>query len=452
MDTFIIYLVKNAIYFIAFYIGVKVFLSNETFFRFNRCVILIGSVVCLVLPLIQIKVTSAEISPLQTPIIVLEKALTEITIKSNAGSNTEIDTPKATSSLLEIDKEAEPLDIGTIILCIYVAGMIVNLAILFRSSTQMVNLIRRGSKRSYSDYILVLIPEDIIPFSWGKYIVLSVSDYKNSPDEIITHEIAHTRHRHSLDLIFMELVLLLQWFNPAIWLLKRELKNIHEYQADISVLQSGINATKYQLLLVKKAVGASSYTLANSFNHSKIKKRITMMLKEKSNKWARVKLILLLPLGTLTVLAFARPEVNKPLTTLIEYESTNILQDMKTSEKEVIAFTTPVVKPDTTPKRKVVFVPPPPVKTTKQSGEKKTVRFTPPTIVGDPASYGINISSKKVGDVVTDSIGRKWKIISKSPNKIRFIHPPTKTKPNQSDTTATKKKTVKFVPPVIKKD
>ena len=109
----------------------------------------------------------------------------------------------------------------------------------------------------------------------------------------------------------MECIILLQWFNPAAWLLKRELKDIHEYQADTSVLQSGIDATTYQLLLVKKAVGASSYTLANSFNHSKIKKRITMMLKEKSNKWARLKLLLLLPLGALSLYAFARPEAKQ---------------------------------------------------------------------------------------------------------------------------------------------
>ena len=155
---------------------------------------------------------------------------------------------------------------------------------------------------------------------------------------------AHIKHRHSIDLIYMELVILMQWFNPAVWLLKRELKDIHEYQADISVLESGIDATKYQLLLVKKAVGASSYTLANSFNHSKIKKRITMMLKEKSNKWARLKLLLLLPLGILTVYAFARPSVNEPLSTLINYESTNNFQ-----------------------KKKEVPPPPPPLNTKQQS-------------------------------------------------------------------------------------
>jgi hypothetical protein len=130
----------------------------------------------------------------------------------------------------------------------------------------------------------------------------------------------------------MELVLLFQWFNPAIWLLKREMKDIHEYQADISVLKSGIDATKYQLLLVKKAVGASSYTLANSFNHSKIKKRITMMLKIKSNKWARLKLLLLLPLGTLFIYAFAHIEVNESPDSIIYDKGINNLGDKQNGD------------------------------------------------------------------------------------------------------------------------
>lgn len=433
MSTFIIYLVKSAIYFVVFYLGIKVFLSNETFFRFNRYVVLIGSVACLILPLIQIKVTSDEISPLQTPIIILEKALTGITTNSSPGTNTEINISGATAPTLPItSKETEPLETGVIILSIYIAGMIINFAILSRSVYQMISLIRRGYKHSYSGYVLVLIPEDIVPFSWGKYIVLSVSDYENNPDEIITHEMAHARHHHSIDLILTELIILIQWFNPAVWLLKKELKDIHEYQADISVLQSGVNATKYQLLLVKKAVGASSYTLANSFNHSKIKKRITMMLKIKSNKWARLKLLMLLPLGTLTMLAFARPEVNKQLTTLTEYESTNILQDMKIPKKEVVRFTPPTIHSDTIPK-------------------KETIRFTPPRKIKDPKSYNIDISSNKVGDMITDSEGRKWKVISKSPDKVRQILPPIKVETNLTDTTP-KKKTIRFTPPVIKKD
>lgn len=329
MDTFIIYIIKSAICFTIFYVCVKAFLSNETFFRFNRRVIMFGTLVCLLLPLIQIKVTTDKDSIFQAPIAILERTLTEAVSISRPTPVIETNVQEITASGKYENQNSTSVKIDIILLYIYIAGMVVNLFILSRSAYLMASLIRKGKKQYYSNYTLVLISEDIVPFSWGKYIVLSILDYKNNPDEIITHEIAHARHRHSIDLIFMELVLLLQWFNPAMWLLKRELKDIHEYQADTSVLQSGINVTKYQLLLVKKAVGASSYTLANSFNHSKIKKRITMMLKEKSNKWARLRLLLLLPLGTLTVFAFARPEVTEPINSIIEYESTKILPEIE---------------------------------------------------------------------------------------------------------------------------
>lgn len=332
MEGFLPYLFKSGICLVLFYICMRAFLSNETFFRFNRWVLLIGTTICLLLPLIRVKV--------DTPIVVQKPfmAVEELFMLSES-QTTEIETvfltDKKITEPLVSKKEKTSINIAFILLTAYLMGFIINLIILLRSLFLMLRLINKGNKLRYGRYMLVLISKDITPFSWGKYIVLSVTDFENYPDEIITHEAAHVKHHHSLDLIYFELLLLLQWFNPAIWLLKRELKDIHEYQADISVLRSGINATKYQLLLVKKAVGTSSYTLANSFNHSKIKKRITMMLREKSNKWARLKLLLLLPLGALTVFAFARPEVNEPLSSLVDYESTNILQKTKIAEEPI---------------------------------------------------------------------------------------------------------------------
>jgi len=328
-----------------------------------------------------IKISTDKASPIQAPLMMLEEALTEKETTVNSSPKTNIyisEIPFVETTYKETPKE--PIEVGTILLYSYLLGLAINIIILSKSVYLMISLIRRGKKKAYmNNYTLVLISEDIVPFSWGQYIVLSQSDYKNNPDEIIIHEMSHAKHRHSVDLIFMELILLFQWFNPAVWLLKRELKDIHEYQADISVLQSGIDATKYQLLLVKKAVGASSYTLANSFNHSKIKKRITMMLKIRSNKWARLKLLMLLPLGTITVFAFARPNVNEPLSSLVEYESTNILSDIKIPGEEVIRFTPPVIMQDTTPKRTIKYTPPQTKKAnTKNSNNTKIMRDDPP--------------------------------------------------------------------------
>ncbi|MCD7852092.1 MAG: hypothetical protein LUH63_21670 [Parabacteroides sp.] len=124
--------------------------------------------------------------------------------------------------------------------------------LLARSFISLLWLIRSGRKVRREDYTLILVNRAVAPFNWGRYIVLSLKDYSDYPDEILTHELVHLRKRHSLDLIYAEVIVLLHWFNPAAWLLKRELQEVHEYQADMGVLKSGIDATKYQLLLVKK--------------------------------------------------------------------------------------------------------------------------------------------------------------------------------------------------------
>ena len=117
---------------------------------------------------------------------------------------------------------------------------------------KMFRIIRTGINKKEGEYTLVLTSQPIAPFSWGYYIILSEEDYINNPEEILTHEKMHLHYRHSFDIIFIEIISIMQWFNPAAWLLKRELRDIHEYQADKGVLNQGIDATKYQLLLVKK--------------------------------------------------------------------------------------------------------------------------------------------------------------------------------------------------------
>lgn len=145
----------------------------------------------------------------------------------------------------------------------------------------MLYLIRHSRCESLDNGIcLVVHRRKLAPFSWMRYIVISETDLKESGRHILVHEMAHIHYRHSWDLLLTEACAWLQWFNPAIWLLKQELQNIHEYEADEEVLRQGINAKEYQMLLIKKAVGARLYSIANSFNHSSLKKRITMMIRK----------------------------------------------------------------------------------------------------------------------------------------------------------------------------
>ena len=183
----------------------------------------------------------------------------------------------------------------------------------------------------------------IAPFSWMIYIVISREDLEENGREILIHEAAHIRNCHSWDLLIADICIFFQWFNPGAWLLKQELQNIHEYEADETVINEGVNAKEYQLLLIKKAVGTRLYSMANSFNHSKLKKRITMMLKEKSNPWARLKYLYVLPLAAIAVTAFARPEISEKadeisavkVNDLVSFMQENVLGDtVKVSKNE----------------------------------------------------------------------------------------------------------------------
>lgn len=344
MGALLLYILKSTICLILFYLGFKALLSNDTFFRFNRWVLLVGIAICMLLP--AIKIQTSEPLLIQQPIIHLEKMIAgeETVVTYLSDNNPEVDrTPVATP--------AKMIDWGQIIALLYWAGFIFCLLTTLLSFRKMFVLIRSGRKLQQGRYTLILVPSCVSPFSWGRYIILSEEDYEKYPDEILTHEMMHLKSHHSIDLLFMECILWLHWFNPAIWLLKRELKDIHEYQADKGVLTQGVDATKYQLLLVKKAVGSSLYTLANSFNHSKIKKRITMMLKGKSNNWARLKLLLLVPVGLIILNAFARPEVNRQLETLVQSKDKETppeeQQDMKSFFKTELDSYMKKVEPQT---------------------------------------------------------------------------------------------------------
>lgn len=344
MGALLLYILKSTICLILFYLGFKALLSNDTFFRFNRWVLLGGIGICMLLPVI--KIQTSEPLLIQQPIIHLEKMI--------AGEETvAIHLPDNNSGvdITPVTGPARMIDWGQIIALLYWAGVVFCLMTTLLSFRKMFVLIRSGRKLQQGRYTLIIVPSCVSPFSWGRYIILSEEDYEKYPDEILTHEMMHLKSHHSIDLLFMEIILWLHWFNPAIWLLKRELKDIHEYQADKGVLTQGVDATKYQLLLVKKAVGSSLYTLANSFNHSKIKKRITMMLKGKSNNWARLKLLLLVPVGLIVLNAFARPEVNRQLETLVQSKDKETppeeQQDMKSFFKTELDSYMKKVEPQT---------------------------------------------------------------------------------------------------------
>ena len=304
MGTFLVYILKSAACLAVFYLFYKLLMSRDTFHRFNRFALLGLLVLSSLLPLVEASVNSP--AAVQETMLTLEQLLLMADIQPE-GESMAAATPSATVLWLRAA------------LLVYLTGIVFFIARNLCSLARLGRLIRQGKREALNSYLpdrkeknvrLVVHDHDIAPFSWMHWIVIARKDLEENGREILIHELAHIRNRHSWDLLLADLCIFVQWFNPAAWLLKQELQNIHEYEADETVLREGVNARNYQMLLIKKAVGTRLYSMANSFNHSSLKKRITMMLKEKSNPWARAKYLYILPLAALAVTAFARPEVS----------------------------------------------------------------------------------------------------------------------------------------------
>lgn len=321
MGAFLFYLLKSGCCLVVFYIFFKLLMSRSTFFRFNRITLLVGLLGCTLLPLIEL--TTTEETFLHSPLYAIHEILqsTESVI---------LNPEQMEDPILISEKNPEINSLNWIpvtLAFIYGVGALVTLIWLSLSTCRLIQLIRTSEKKQFGNYVLVIPQQPTASFSWGKYIVISAADYSQQSEEILLHETMHLRNHHTLDLLFMQIFLLVYWFNPVVWLLKRELQEVHEFEADNGVINTGIDATKYQLLLVKKAVGSRVESIANSFNHSKLKNRITMMLKEKSNRWARLKILLFLPLAVLIAQAFARPEVASSMEKLASFDKVNQIPD-----------------------------------------------------------------------------------------------------------------------------
>ncbi len=299
MGIFLIYILKSAVCLSLFYLFYRLLLSKETFHRFNRIALLGILFLSLLIPFIE--VTTTHQSELNQTMLTVEQLL----LMAEAGA----------MELAEMEiVQPEELSISwvQVLLLFYLAGIVFFACRNLYSLSRLLLLIKSGKRERLDGGIrLIVLEREVAPFSWMRYIVISRKDLEEDGREILIHEMAHIRNRHSIDLLITDVCLFFQWFNPGIWLLKQELQNIHEYEADETVINEGIDAKEYQLLLIKKAVGTRLYSMANSFNHSKLKKRITMMLKEKSNPWARLKYLYVLPLAAIAVTAFARPEISE---------------------------------------------------------------------------------------------------------------------------------------------
>ena len=291
MTEFLIYQGKTAVILAVFYMFYRLLLSKDTFHRVNRIILLGTAALSFVLPLCVITIHK---------VVTIPAAQSTPQVFDNATIGT-------TAAVAEVSEPIWPY----VICAIFAIGALGVLVMTIISIAKVIGIITSGEHRTLEGgETLVITDAEIAPFSWMKYIVLSHGDYESGYSQILTHEKAHIALRHSWDILFVDIITALQWFNPAMWMLKADLRAIHEFEADDAVLRSGADVKEYQYLLIRKAVSKSGYSVANSFNHSTLKARITMMLSKKSSRKGAWKALYVLPLVGISLAATAETKVD----------------------------------------------------------------------------------------------------------------------------------------------
>ena len=275
MMEFLIYDLKVAVLIAVFYMFYRLLLSKETLHRMNRVVLLGTAVTSFLLPLCVITMHET---------VVMKGVMGQVSFDGLA-------------AVVEDEPQVPWWQI--VLPVLYIIGMAATLAYTLISIAKVWLLIRNSEQHPGLDDITVCVTgnEDVSPFSFGSYIVMNRSDYESHDAAIMAHERGHICQRHTLDVLLVDVLTALQWFNPAMWMLRQDLRAIHEYEADAAVLSQGINMRQYQYLLIQKAVATCGYSVANGITHSTLKNRINMMLtNKKSTSKSWLKVLALLPI------------------------------------------------------------------------------------------------------------------------------------------------------------
>ena len=280
MMPFLVYILEAGLALGVFYVIYELFLRRETFFQLNRVYLVSGLLLSFLIPAF----------PITSPF-------------------------RASAAVPAIDLAAFPptsafrgIEPADVLVFLYGAGV---LLFLLRFGLQLARLgrvVHRSGIRRFLGAKIVPVDSSFTPFSFLGIVFLSEGvPLDGNLRRILAHEQVHIRQQHTLDVLLMEIVLSLQWFNPFVWPYKKALQATHEYLADSGVIAQGFSSVKYQLLMFEQHVGASLFEFGNNFKKSQIKRRIMMLSKAKSPNAAKLKLLLALPLVFALVLAFAEP-------------------------------------------------------------------------------------------------------------------------------------------------
>lgn len=284
MGHFVSYILQSSLALICFYLVYKLLLAGEKQHSVNRAVLLACYVAAFLLPFAHSMIPS-DPSPAAGP-----------------SATVGVGAPLVWADTLPGESRAVwPV----VVIAVYFTGVAVMVALTLWIYMRLWRLVSVGRKTPRPGYTIVELPADCgtAPFSWRGYVFVC-ENVESVPEAVIAHELEHLRRGHWMDMLAAQCVIVLQWMNPAAWLMRREMRTVHEYQADSAVIRSGYSLRMYQMMLIEKAVGRRFPALANSLNHSNLKKRITMMLKSESRKRRRWLALALVPAAAVALTVF----------------------------------------------------------------------------------------------------------------------------------------------------
>jgi len=308
MNIALLYLMKSTLCMSVLYLVFRTLMRRHTFFQLNRVILLSIVVFSIIIPLVHLPQAIQPAISFQLPPI---------------ANQLDVNDTKLSAGVISIENEVVGQQVEAtsmkfaiswpkLLQMTYLSGLFIALLTSLIGFLHILLLFRKVPVINKDGYWLHIAQDDIPAFSFGRYLFISKSDFDTNGETILTHEKAHIRHVHFFDLLFLEVVKIVYWFNPVIYYLIRDLKAVHEFQADDSTLNNGIDATKYQLLIIQKCVGHQKFALANSFNHCQIKNRIVMMNKQKTSKAWRWMAAAFIPMLALLLMAFGRMGENVP--------------------------------------------------------------------------------------------------------------------------------------------
>ena len=307
MGELMSFTLTSGIILLSMYLPYRLLLAGEKQHRLNRVILLAIYMAAIVIPLVR-PVALPGISGIEAGAATAE---TGIAIGRLSGGLTE---HSGTAWM-------------RVLLWIYIAGAAVALVRLVWAYARLTVIIWNGKKIKMEGYTLVVTGnKNFSPFSWRGYVVVEKTSDTTEYPAIMIHEMRHLSSCHDIDLMLAQLYAVLVWYNPVSWLMIDELKTVHEYEADEAVIASGLNLRDYQMLLIKKAVGARFPSLANSLNHSKLQKRITMMYQSKSRTAGKLRSLVLVPALAIGIAVVSIPAVASVIsgaseTTLLDSDS-----------------------------------------------------------------------------------------------------------------------------------